>query len=139
MTDTIEDWTRLCNLLDEDPEFAPAVLDAVEAGDDPWDALIDALDDAGALAYLDLGDTGVELAEALPALPRVFRTGVDVDEVGDVDDLTAAVNRANELLGAHGLHLVHIEDPEDEDAYPLVAVTAADVDEIANLISRLAR
>lgn len=137
MTEAIEDWTRLCNLLDDDPEFAPAVLDAIEAGDDPWDALIDALDDAGALAYLDLGDTGAELADALPALPRVFRTGVDLDEVGDVDDLTAAVTRANELLAPHGLHLVHLADPEDEDAYPLVAVPAANVDDIAALIDRL--
>ena len=136
---TTEDWTRLCNLLDDDPEFAPAVLDAVEAGDDPWDALIDALDDAGSLAYLDLGDTGVELADALPALPRVFRTGADVDAVGDVDDLTAAVAKAKEILAPHRLSLVHIEDPEDEDAYPLVAVPVANVDEIATLIERLTR
>ncbi|WP_404474707.1 hypothetical protein [Microbacterium aerolatum] len=139
MTNVIEDWTRLCALLDDDPELAPAVLDAVEGGEEPWEALIDALDDSGALAYLDLGDTGAELADALPALPRVFRTGADVDEVGDIDDLTGAVARANELLASHGLHLFHIEDPEDEDAYPLVAVPAADVDEIASLTSRLAR
>lgn len=137
MTELIDDWTRLCNLLDDDPEFAPAVLDAIEAGDDPWEALIDALDEAGALAYLDLGDTGAELADALPPIPRIFRTGADVDAVGDVDDLTAAVAKANEILAPHTLSLVHIEDPDDEDAYPLVAVPTANVDEIHGLIARL--
>lgn len=133
----IDDWTRLCNLLDDDPEFAPAVLDAVEAGDDPWDALIDALDNAGALAYLDRGDTGEELADALPALPRVFRTLVEFDEVGDIGSLDGAISRAGELLAPHGLDLIHIEDPEDEDAYPLVAVPTATVGEIQTLITKL--
>ncbi|HWK79106.1 DUF6630 family protein [Microbacterium sp.] len=134
---TIEDWTRLCGLLDDDPELAPAVRDAIEHGDDSWDALIDALDDAGALAYLDRGDTGVELVDALAALPRVFRADVELDEVGDVDDLDAAIAKANELLASHLLRLIHIEDPEDEDAHPLVAVLAANVDEIQALIGRL--
>lgn len=134
---TIDDWTRLCDLLDDDPEFAPAVLDAVEARDDPWDALIDALDDAGALAYLDSEDTGVEVADALPALPRVFRSGVDLDEVGDIEDLHDAVAKANRLLAPHSLRLIHIEDPENEDAYPLIAVPTTHVDEIQKLISRL--
>ncbi|MGO1801458.1 MAG: DUF6630 family protein [Microbacteriaceae bacterium] len=134
---TIDDWTRLCNLLDDDPEFAPAVLDAIEAGDEPWDALIDALDDAGGLAYLDRGDTGDELADALPALPRVFRTGVEFDEVGDIGALGDAIRRADELLAPHGLGLLHIEDPEDEDAHPLVAIPTTDVDEIVALIARL--
>lgn len=137
MTGTIDDWTRLCNLLDDDPEFAPAVLDAVEAGDGPWDALIDALDDAGALAYLDRSDTGVELADALAGLPRVFRADVDLDAVGDVDDLDDAIAKADQLLASHLLHLVHIEDPEDEDAHPLVAVSNANVDEIGTLIAKL--
>ena len=136
---TIDDWTRLCGLLDDDPELAPAVRDAAEHDEDPWDALIDALDDAGALAYLDRGDTGVELADALAALPRVFRADVELDEVGDVDDLDAAIAKANELLAPRLLRLVHIADPEDEDAHPLVAVPAANVDEIHALIGSLGR
>jgi hypothetical protein len=134
---TTDDWTRLCDLLDDDPELAPAVRDAVDHGDDPWDALIDALDDAGALAYLDRGDTGVELADALAALPRVFRAYVELDEVGDVDGLDAAIAKANELLAPHLLRLVHIDDPEDDDAHPLVAVPTANVDEVQALIGRL--
>ena len=133
----MDDWTRLCNLLDDDPEFAPAVLDAVEAGDEPWDALIDALDDAGALAYLDRDDTGVQVADALPALPRVFRAGVELDEVGDIDDLQDAVAKANQLLAPHTLRLIHIDDPENEDAFPLVAVPTTNVDEIERLIANL--
>jgi len=134
---TMDDWTRLCNLLDDDPEFAPAVLDAVEAGDEPWDALIDALDDAGALAYLDSDDSGIQVADALPALPRIFRSGIELDEVGDIDDLQDAVAKANHLLAPHALRLIHIEDPENEDAFPLIAVPTAHVDEIQRLISDL--
>lgn len=134
---TIDDWTRLCALLDDDPDFAPAVLDAIEAGDDPWSALIDALDDAGALAYLDRDDTGAELVDALAALPRVFRADIELDEAGDVDDLDAAIAKANELLASRLLRLVHVEDPEDEDAHPLVAVPTSNVDEIQTLLGRL--
>ncbi|MGM7698130.1 DUF6630 family protein [Microbacterium sp. A84] len=133
---TIEDWARLCALLDDDPELEPAVRQAVADETDAWQVLIDGLDEAGALAYLDGKDTGIELADALPALPRIFRTGVDVDEVGDVDgELSAAVVRADELLNPHGLRLVYLD--EDTDAYPLVAVPTANVDEIIALSERL--
>ncbi|WP_417509944.1 hypothetical protein [Microbacterium sp.] len=137
MTNTFDDWTRLCNLLDEDPEVTPAALEAVEAGESPWDALIEALDDSGALAYLDKSDTGAELADALPALPRIVRTGIDLEEVADIGDLSAAIISANELLAAHGLTLIYLADPEDEDAHPLVAVPTADLDEINALIEKL--
>ncbi|GAA1535685.1 hypothetical protein HD600_001609 [Microbacterium ginsengiterrae] len=133
----IDDWTRLCELLDDDPEITPAVREAVNEGDDPWDALIDALDDAGALAYLDSEDTGEELAEALPALPRVQRLGIDLDEVGDVHDLGSAIARAEAILAPHDIRLLHIEDPEDEEAYPLIAVSSADHDEAVALIEKL--
>lgn len=127
---------RLCALLDDDPELAPAVRDAMD--DDPWAALIDGLDDAGSLAYLDISDSGVELADALAALPRVFRAQVDLDEVGDVDEsLPAVIARAEEILAPHTLRLVHLPDPEDDEAHPLVAVSASDVDEIRTLIGRL--
>jgi hypothetical protein len=137
MTTTMDDWMRLCTLLDDDPELAPATLAAVEAGESPWDALIEGLDDSGALAYLQKSDTGGELADALPALPRIARTGIDLDEVADVDGLSAAITRANELLAADGLTLIHVDDPEDEDAYPLVAVSTADLDETNTLITKL--
>lgn len=139
MTTTMDDWMRLCTLLDDDPELAPATLAAVEAGESPWDALIEGLDDSGALAYLQKSDTGGELEDALPALPRIARAGVELDEVGDIDDLGAAIARANELLATHGLALMHIEDPEDEDAYPLVAVATADLNETNTLITKLHR
>lgn len=137
MTEAIDDWTRLCTLIDDDPELAPSALDAIEAGEGPWEALIGGLDDSGALAYLDRSDTGAELAEALPALPRVVRTGIDLDTVGDIDDLDAAIEKANELLAPHSIHLIHIEDPEDEEAYPLIAVPTGNVDEIRGLIAKL--
>ena len=151
------DWTRLCELLDDDPELAPAVrlavtdpaeyfaqhqgalLDrGVESADevDPWTALIDGLDDAGALAYLDWKDSGVELADALPQLPRVFATGVDVDEVGDVDGaLPAAITRADSILATHDLRIVYLD--EDSDAYPLLVVPLTHAAEIVELSARL--
>lgn len=135
---TIDDWARLCALLDDDPELEPAVRQAVADQVDAWQVLIDGLDEAGALAYLDAQDTGVELADALPALPRIFRSGVDVDAVGDVDgdgDLPAAVSRADELLGPHGLRLLYLD--EDSDAYPLVAVPIANIEEIIALSGKL--
>lgn len=133
------DWARLCELLDDDPALAPAVEEALAdpAGEsDPWLALIDGLDDAGALAYLDQQDSGVELSDALPQLPRVFRTGVDLDRVGDVEgDLPSAVVAADGILSAHDLRVVHLE--EEDDAYPLVVVPRANVTEVIDLASRV--
>ncbi len=132
----MDDWARLCELLDDDPELAPAVLRAAAGDDEPWTALIDGIDDAGALAYLDAEDTGVELADALPQVPRVFAAGVDVDEVGDVEgDLTAAIVRADAILAPHGLRIVYLE--EDSDAYPLVVVPLSHVTEILEIAARL--
>lgn len=121
-----DDWARLCALLDDDPELAPSVMAADAA--ERWDALIDGLDDAGALAYLEEGDGGVELADALPQLPRIFRTGVELDEVGDVSDLPGALARADAMLAAHALQLLRLE--EDPTAVPIVAVPVEHVDEI---------
>lgn len=132
----MDEWTRLCELLDDDPELPPAVRRAVGDDEDAWAALIDGLDDAGALAYLDWKDTGVELADALPQLPRVFATGVDVDEVADVEGaLTAAIARADGILAPHGLRIVYLG--EDSDAYPLVVVPIANVTEILEIAARL--
>jgi len=152
-----DDWTRLCGLLDDDPEIPGPVLQAlsdpegyfaehqqqqldrgIESADeiDPWLVMIDGLDDAGALAYLDWKDSGVELADALAGLPKVIRTGVDTDPIGDVEgDLEAAIARADELLATQGLRLVYLD--EDSDAYPLVAVPSENVDEIIAVAERL--
>lgn len=132
----MNDWTRLCELLDDDPELAPAVKHAVDNDEDAWTALIDGLDDAGALAYLDWKDTGIELADALPQVPRVFATGVDLDEVGDVEgDLTVAIVRADSILASHDLRIIYLD--EDSDAYPLVVVSIKNVAEIIEIVTRL--
>ena len=141
-------WERLCALLDDDEHLWPAVRQALldpagylaaRAGSplaptdpadvDPWVALIDGLDDAGALAYLDPGDQGEELAEALAALPRVVRARLDLGPVTDTDgDVPTAVRAADAVLAPAGLCLVHLH--EDDDAHPLVVVRAVDHAEI---------
>ena len=152
-------WTRLARLLDDDPELIASVglaasdpaayfsaheRDLVDRGIeepadvDPWLVIIDGLDEAGALAYMDWKDTGVELAEALAGLARVARTGVDLDPVADVDgDLSAAVAAADALLAPHSLRVVYLE--EDSDAYPLVVVPASDAETIVAAATRLGR
>ncbi|GAB3598397.1 DUF6630 family protein [Microbacterium tumbae] len=135
-----EDWIVLCALLDEDAELAAAVRSAAEAedGDDPWIVMLDGLDDAGALAYLDRTDSGIELSDALAQLPRIFATGVDLEPVGDVDgDLESAVDVAVRMLAPYGLGLVYLE--EDSDAYPLVAVPRDRVERIVSLAAARGR
>lgn len=152
-------WTRLCTLIDDDAE----VRDAVElaAGDpaafleahrdvlaeigvteasqiDPWLALIDALDDAGALAYLESGDGGEELADALAGVPRVFRSGVGLDEVDDVgDDLDAAIRAADRLLEPHGLRIAYLDEGTDD--VPLVVVPRENAEELVAVAAGLGR
>lgn len=153
---TPNDWIRLCELLDEDAELAADVRLAaedpeeyfrrrearladrgIESSDevDPWLALIDGLDDAGALAYLDWKDTGAEVAQALAGVPRVARAGVDLDAVEDADELADAVAHADRLLADSGLRVVHLD--EDSDAYPLVVVPSVHAAEIIELSARL--
>lgn len=133
---TIDDWLRLCDLLDEDPELAASVRAAAADGVDLWEAVIGGLDDAGALAYLDAEDSGIELADALAGVPRVFRSGADVDSVGDVDgDLSAAIVAADRILAPLGLRIVFLE--EDSDAFPLVVVPAENAPQIVTLADRL--
>lgn len=153
----IDGWTRLCALLDDDAELAASVRMAVdspveyyslhaddllargiESADDiePWLVMIDGLDEAGALAYLDWKDSGAQLADALAGLPRIFATGVDLDPVGDVEhELPTAVAVANGIIDAHGLTLVYLD--EDSDAYPLVAVASDDAEKIVALAAQL--
>ena len=86
-----------------------------EAGGDPWAALVDALDESGAIACLDTGDTGDLLVDAVRALPRLRRAelssgrGVDLRPVVDVDDLDEAIAGARGALAAVGLDLVALE------------------------------
>lgn len=155
----MDDWGRLCELLDDDPEVRRAV--ALAASDpaafldehadvladlgvadaaqiDPWLALIDALDDAGALAYLEGDDTGEELADALAGLPRVFGSGVELDEVSDVDgSLAEAIAAADRLLAPRGLRLVYLDEGTDD--VPLVAVPLDAADEAVEIAQRLGR
>ncbi|PPF38661.1 hypothetical protein [Pseudoclavibacter sp. AY1H1] len=158
-------WQRLCTLIDDDPEIWPSVQQALEgdsrdededqgedqSGDDDrdesgveeddgadeaWGALIDALDDCGALAYLHAEDTGMELADALAGVPRIVRLGLDTDEVGDVDgDVPTAAAAADALLAPVGLALVFLE--EDSDAHPLVVVPRESVTEIVDTAAAL--
>ncbi|WP_424464850.1 DUF6630 family protein [Pseudoclavibacter helvolus] len=165
MTDDTS-WERLCALIDDDPEIWPSVRQALrdvdgedddatdtqgdasaghttdESGvepdraDEAWEALIDALDDCGALAYLHANDSGMELADALAGVPRIVRLGLDTDEVGDVDgDVPAAASAADALLAPVGLAIVFLE--EDSDAYPLVVVPRTSVGEIVDTAASL--
>ncbi|WP_298942651.1 hypothetical protein [uncultured Microbacterium sp.] len=132
----IEDWVRLGALLEDDPEVGKAIRHAGRDGGDVRAALFDALDDAGALAYMEWSDSGVELADALAQVPRVFQTGADLDEVGDVaGGLTEAIARADGILSAHDLRTVYLD--EGSDACPLVVVASGDVEEITALAARL--
>lgn len=130
-------YARLCALLDEDAELASSVIAAEADGNaDIWASIIDGLDDAGALAYLDAADTGVQLADALAGVPRVFRSGADMDAVADVDgELDGAIIRADSILARHGLRIVYLD--EQSGAYPLVVVPLENVDEILTLTHRL--
>lgn len=152
--ETIGDWERLCALLEPDPEVWRAVERALDEGDvdgdaeieeaGPWAALVDALDESGAIACLDTGDTGDLLVDAVTALPRLSRaglaTGVDVDlrPVVDVDDLDEAIAATRSALAAVGLDLVALDEGDgDEECLPLVAVASADVAEITALVGSL--
>ncbi|SCX44062.1 hypothetical protein SAMN03159343_1348 [Klenkia marina] len=130
-------WERLCALLDDDPELWPSVQATLEDPPaDPWTALLDGLDDAGALAYLDHDDQGSELAEALAGVPRVRDARLDLGRVTDTDgDVARAVQVADEVLAPAGLCLVHLA--EDSDAYPLVAVRSVDRAEIERVVAEL--
>ena len=127
-----EDWKRLWALVVESTGS-----DATLPPDgDRWMSMIDALDDAGALAYLEEHDSGVELVDALAALPPVLTAAVDLESVADMPgDLTSAIVLADGLLAPHGLRIVYFA--EDADARPLVVVPVAHADEIVSLSARL--
>ncbi len=125
-------WHRLCDLIDDDEHLWPGVEAALRTSDDPWEALIGGLDDAGALAYLDTADTGMELTDALAQLPRVFALQPDLDEVTDTDDLGAAIRAADSVLASAQLRLVELEE-SDANARALVVVPADTLAELERL------
>ena len=131
-------WERLCLLLDDDEHLWPTVREAIDGGEDAWEALLGGLDDAGALAYLDVEDTGMELADALAQLPRVFRLQPDLGAVTDTDDLREALRQADEVLAGEGFRLLELDDDDDE-AHALVVVPADSVTEIRELADRFGR
>ncbi|MCU1570802.1 MAG: hypothetical protein JWR33_1543 [Naasia sp.] len=136
-------WKRLTGLLDDDELLWPRVREALDEdeGDndgDAWEALIGGLDDAGALAYLDAEDTGMELADALAQLPRVFRLQPDLGAVNDTDDLAEALAAADAVLAAGECRLLELDDG-DAEAHALVVVPAENVDEILELAGALDR
>ncbi|MDH2443553.1 hypothetical protein QDR37_06310 [Amnibacterium sp. CER49] len=134
---TTDDWRRLCALLDDDELLPPAVEAALgEPDGDAWETLLDGLDDAGALAYLDAEDTGMELSDALVQLPRVFRLQPDLDEVTDTDDLAEAIAAADRVLAEHGHRLLRLEEP-GTDAHALVVVPSDAVPEVLVLARSL--
>lgn len=136
VTDVVHDGVRLAALIDDDPEVAGALRRAPQGDAELGAALLDALDDAGALAYMEWSDSGVELADALGQLPRIVRAGIDVDEVGDVDgSLEDAISRADALLIPRGMRLLYLD--EGTDACPLVVVAQRDVDEIVEIAGRI--
>jgi pimeloyl-ACP methyl ester carboxylesterase len=133
-------WERLTRLLDDDELLWPLVRVAAESGGggEAWAALLDGLDDAGALAYLDAEDTGMELADALAQLPRVFRLQPDLDEVNDTDDLADAMIAADRLLAGGGFRLIELPDDDDE-AHALAVVEGSNLAEILRLSAELGR
>ncbi|MFC0682763.1 hypothetical protein ACFFGH_33445 [Lysobacter korlensis] len=137
--DELAAWERLTLLLDDDALLWPRVREALQSEDqDPWEALLDGLDDAGALAYLDAADTGMELADALAQLPRVFRLQPDLGQVNDTDDLEAAIAIADRVLAGGGFRLARLQDDE-EDAHALAVVPGGNVAEILEVSAHLER
>lgn len=134
--DQAGDWRRLCALLDDDESVWAAVESALGRGEDPWEALLDGLDDAGALAYLRSDDTGMELSDALAQLPRVFALQPDLDEVTDTDDLGEAVRIADAALASGDLGLLRLIE-DDEESWPLVAVPRVVVNEVHAIVRAL--
>jgi N-acetylmuramic acid 6-phosphate (MurNAc-6-P) etherase len=135
--DRAEDWQRLCALLDDDETVWEAVEEALEQGDDPWEALLDGLDDAGALAYLQSDDTGMELTDALAQLPRVYALQPDLDEATDTDDLVEAMRAADGALASGDLRLMRLVEEDDDDSWPVVVVPADLRSEIRSLAEGL--
>ena len=133
--DRRNDWMRLSALLDDDVAVRAAVDGALEGGGDPWEALLDGLDEAGALAYLQADDTGRELSDALAQRPRIFAAGPDLDPVTDTDELGVATGVADATLARAGLRLVRLV--EDDDSWPVVVLRQDDLAEVLAIAERL--
>ncbi|OYO01100.1 hypothetical protein B0O41_2975 [Propionibacteriaceae bacterium ES.041] len=98
--------------------------------------VVDALERAGELAYLDWKEPADEVVGKLARLPRVAGSGVDIpvlaDSDGEVEQVTAQVN---ELLRPSGVVVAVLD--EDSDAFPLVAVAADRADQVVELGQQL--
>lgn len=137
--DTEALWDRLCTLLEDDDLLRSSVREALaDPEDDPWDALLGGLDDAGALASLEAEDTGMELSDALAQLPAVFRLQPDLGTVTDTDDLDDAVREADRVLAEHGHRLLALES-DDPDVRELVVVPEESVGPILETAEALER
>lgn len=87
----------------------------------PVIALVDALEGAGELAYLDWKSNPGTVVEELAGLPRLQRADVDLDPLLDLEgDLELALAHVNRLLKPADLAVIVID--EDSDAYPLVVI-----------------
>jgi hypothetical protein len=135
--DRAGDWQRLCELLDDDETVWESVEEALQEGGDPWEALLDGLDDAGALAYLQTEDTGMELSDALAQLPRVFELQPDLDDVTDTDDLGDAMKAADAALADGDLRVVRLVEEDDDGSWPVVVVPVEAHSEIRRLAEAL--
>jgi hypothetical protein len=133
----VTDLERLAGLLDDDELLVPNLRGALAQEAEPWEALLAGLDDAGVLASLEADDTGMELADALAQLPRVFRLQLDLGDVTDTDDLDDAIAAADAVLVGRGFRLVQLPDPDDVDVRALVVVDAGNVAEILRLSTEL--
>jgi hypothetical protein len=137
--DQAGEWRRLCGLLDDDETVWQAVETALQEGGDPWEALLDGLDDAGALAYLQVGDTGMELTDALAQLPRVFELQPDLGAATDTDDLEEAMRTADRALVPGRLQLLRLIEDDDPESWPVVVVPVDSAEAIRGLADALGR
>ena len=98
--------------------------------------VVEALQDAGELAYLDWEEPADEVVGKLAGLPRVAQSGVDLAPLTDSEDSVEQVAaQANELLRPAGVVIVVLD--EDSDAFPLVAVPVDRADQVVALGQRL--
>lgn len=98
--------------------------------------VVEALQDAGELAYFDWKEPADEVIGKLKPLPRIAGSGVDLTPLADSEDSVEQVAaQANELLRPAGVVIVVLD--EDSDAFPLVAVPVDRADQVVALGQRL--
>lgn len=99
-------------------------------------AVVEALREAGELAYFDWNEPADEVVGKLARLPRVAQSGVDLEPLADAEDaLEEVAAQVNELLRPTGVVIVVLD--EDSDAFPLVAIPVDRADRVVALGQRL--